>query len=74
MSDTGVIKNEGAIEGIGTYVGGIVGSYNIKASTGAVKKCINTGDVTASKGIQVGGLFGYVSITSSTEEYSSRAS
>ncbi len=33
------------------------------------KKCINTGDVTASKGIQVGGLFGYVSITSSTEEY-----
>lgn len=69
VSDTGVIKNEGAIEGIGTYVGGIVGSYNIKASTGAVKKCINTGDVTASKGIQVGGLFGYVSITSSTEEY-----
>lgn len=69
MSDTGVIKNEGAIEGIGTYVGGIVGSYNIAASTGAVKKCINTGDVTASKGIQVGGLFGYVSITSSTEEY-----
>lgn len=60
VSDTGVIKNEGAIEGIGTYVGGIVGSYNIKASTG---------DVTASKGIQVGGLFGYVSITSSTEEY-----
>ena len=69
VSDTGVIKNEGAIEGIGTYVGGIVGSYNIKASTGAVKKCINTGDVTASKGIQVGGLFGYVRITSSTEEY-----
>ncbi len=69
VSDIGVIKNEGAIEGIGTYVGGIVGSYNIKASTGAVKKCINTGDVTASKGIQVGGLFGYVSITSSTEEY-----
>ena len=69
VSDTGVIKNEGAIEGLGTYVGGIVGSYNIKASTGAVKKCINTGDVTASKGIQVGGLFGYVSITSSTEEY-----
>lgn len=69
VSDTGVIKNEGAIEGIGTYVGGIVGSYNIKASTGAVKKCINTEDVTASKGIQVGGLFGYVSITSSTEEY-----
>ena len=69
VSDTGVIKNEGAIEGIGTYVGGIVGSYNIAASTGAVKKCINTGDVTASKGIQVGGLFGYVSITSSTEEY-----
>ena len=69
MSDTGVIKNEGAIEGIGTYVGGIVGSYGISASTGAVKKCINTGDVTASKGIQVGGLFGYVSITSSTEEY-----
>ena len=69
VSDTGVIRNEGAIEGIGTYVGGIVGSYNIKASTGAVKKCINTGDVTASKGIQVGGLFGYVSITSSTEEY-----
>ena len=69
VSDTGVIKNEGAIEGIGTYVGGIVGSYGIAASTGAVKKCINTGDVTASKGIQVGGLFGYVSITSSTEEY-----
>mgnify|MGYP003297655117 CR=1 FL=1 len=69
VSDTGVIKNEGAIEGIGTYVGGIVGSYGISASTGAVKKCINTGDVTASKGIQVGGLFGYVSITSSTEEY-----
>ena len=69
VSDTGVIKNEGAIEGIGTYVGGIVGSYNITASTGAVKKCINTGDVTASNGIQVGGLFGYVSITSSTEEY-----
>lgn len=69
VSDTGVIKNEGAIEGIGTYVGGIVGSYNIAASTGAVQKCINTGDVTASKGIQVGGLFGYVSITSSTEEY-----
>ena len=75
VSDTGVIKNEGAIEGIegiGTYVGcvgGIVGSYNIKASTGAVKKCINTGDVTASKGQQVGGLFGYVNITSSTEEY-----
>ena len=69
VSDTGVIKNEGAIEGIGTCVGGIVGSYNIAASTGAVKKCINTGDVTASKGIQVGGLFGYVSITSSTEEY-----
>lgn len=69
VSDTGVIKNEGVIEGIGTYVGGIVGSYGIAASTGAVKKCINTGDVTASKGIQVGGLFGYVSITSSTEEY-----
>ena len=69
VSDTGVIKNEGAIEGIGTYVGGIVGSYGIAASTGAVKKCINTGDVTASKGIQVGGLFGYVRITSSTEEY-----
>ena len=69
VSDTGVIKNEGAIEGIDTYVGGIVGSYNIAASTGAVQKCINTGDVTASKGIQVGGLFGYVSITSSTEEY-----
>lgn len=69
VSDTGVIKNEGAIEGIGPYVGGIVGSYNIAASTGAVKKCINTGDVTASKGIQVGGLFGYVRITSSTEEY-----
>lgn len=69
VSDTGVIKNEGAIEGIGTCVGGIVGSYNIAASTGAVKKCINTGDVTASKGIQVGGLFGYVSMTSSTEEY-----
>lgn len=69
VSDTGVIKNEGAIEGIGTYVGGIVGSYGIAASTGAVKKCINIGDVTASKGIQVGGLFGYVSITSSTEEY-----
>lgn len=69
VSDTGVIKNEGAIKGIGTYVGGIVGSYNITASTGAVKKCINTGDVTASNGIQVGGLFGYVSITSSTEEY-----
>lgn len=69
VSDTGVIKNEGAIEGIDTYVGGIVGSYNIAASTGAVKKCINTGDVTASKCIQVGGLFGYVRITSSTEEY-----
>ena len=69
VSDTGVIKNEGVIEGIGTYVGGIVGSYGIAASTGAVKKCINTGDVTASKGIQVGGLFGYVRITSSTEEY-----
>ena len=69
VSDTGVIKNEGAVEGIDTYVGGIVGSYNIAASTGAVQKCINTGDVTASKGKQVGGLFGYVSITSSTEEY-----
>lgn len=69
VSDTGVIKNEGAIEGIDTYVGGIVGSYNIAASTGTVKKCINTGDVTASNGKQVGGLFGYVSITSSTEEY-----
>lgn len=50
MSDTGVIKNEGAIEGIDTYVGGIVGSYGIAASTGTVKKCINTGDVTASNG------------------------
>lgn len=69
VSDTGVIKNEGAIEGIGTYIGGIVGSYGIAASTGAVKKCINTGDVTASNGQQVGGLFGYVNITSSTEEY-----
>ena len=69
VSDTGVIKNEGAVEGIDTYVGGIVGSYNIAASTGAVQKCINTGDVTASNGKQVGGLFGYVSITSSTEEY-----
>ena len=49
VSDTGVIKNEGVIEGIGTYVGGIVGSYGIAASTGAVKKCINSGDVTASK-------------------------
>ena len=64
VSDTGVIKNEGAIEGIGTYVGGIVGSYNIKSIYRSCQKCINTGDVTASKGIQVGGLFGYVSITS----------
>ena len=69
VSDTGVIKNEGAVEGIDTNVGGIVGSYCISASTGAVQKCINTGDVTASNGKQVGGLFGYVSITSDTEEY-----
>lgn len=64
----GEIRNESNVTGA-SEVGGIVGSYNIAASTGAVKKCINTGDVTASKGIQVGGLFGYVSITSSTEEY-----
>lgn len=64
----GEIRNESNVTGA-SAVGGIVGSYGIAASTGAVKKCINTGDVTASKGIQVGGLFGYVSITSSTEEY-----
>lgn len=64
----GEIRNESNVTGA-SEVGGIVGSYNIAASTGAVKKCINTGDVTASKGIQVGGLFGYVRITSSTEEY-----
>ena len=31
VSDTGVIKNEGAIEGIGTYVGGIVGSLQYQS-------------------------------------------
>ena len=54
VSDTGVIKNEGAVKGINTYVGGIVGSYRIAASTGAVQKCINTGDLTHTKRIQVG--------------------
>ena len=69
VSDTGVIKNEGAVKGINTYVGGIVGSYNIKASTGVVQKCINTGDVAAKNATSVGGLFGSANITSSTEEY-----
>ena len=69
VSDTGVIKNEGAIEGVNTYVGGIAGYYRVSASTGVVQKCINTGDVAAKNATSVGGLFGSANITSSTEEY-----
>ena len=69
VSDTGVIKNEGAVEGVNTYVGGIAGYYRVSASTGVVQKCINTGDVAAKNATSVGGLFGSANITSSTEEY-----